>query len=283
MSWLRSHRYWLARRAVQGGILLLFWLGARGHASILTGNLSSSRVLGTVPLSDPFAVLQILATGQPLAATVLVGALIVVLFYWVVGGRAFCAWVCPVDVLRDLSLWLRRRLRITGQLRVDPSTRFWVLGLALPLSALTGLAAFEWLSPIGMIQRELIQGAGAGLAAIGVIVLLDVFVVRRGWCGALCPLGAFYALVGHRSLARVGFEAERCDHCGDCVPACPEPQVIDFTRMRTRGIVDSGDCLNCARCIEVCPRQAYHFAPRFRRGATNDSNEGDDHATQSAA
>ena len=37
------------------------------------------------------------------------------------------------------------------------------MGLALPVSALTGVAAFEWLSPISMIHRELIFGPGLGL------------------------------------------------------------------------------------------------------------------------
>ena len=40
MSWLRTHRYWLARRATQAGVLLLFWLGAHLHVGLLTGNLS---------------------------------------------------------------------------------------------------------------------------------------------------------------------------------------------------------------------------------------------------
>lgn len=283
MSWPHTHRYWLARRTLQLGILLLFWLGASGHASVLKGNLSSSRILGTVPLSDPFAVLQILATGRSVATTALAGALIVLLFYWVVGGRTFCGWVCPVDMLRDLSLWLRERMHVTDPLRLSPNARYWILGLALPLSALTGVAAFEWLSPIGILQRELIQGAGAGLLVIPLLLLLDVFIVERGWCGSLCPLGAFYALVGRLSLVRVGFEARRCDHCGDCVDVCPEPQVINFAQMARSGIVDAGDCLNCARCLEVCPRDAYHFTARFRGNAANDRKEGDYHATQSAA
>jgi ferredoxin-type protein NapH len=263
VSVLAAHRYLVARRVTQLGMLVLFWLGAHGYSNLLTGNLSSSRVLGTVPLSDPYAVAQILATGQALAATVLVGAAVVAAFYWVVGGRAFCAWVCPVNMVADAAAWLRRRFTLPRTFHVNRSVRSWIMVLALPVSALTGVAAFEWVSPIGMVHRDLIYGAGLGLQAVAAILLLDLFVVRHGWCGTLCPLGAFYALLGRVSLVRVRFDAERCDHCGDCVIVCPEPQVIQYNEMGSRGFIASGDCLNCGRCLEVCPRDAYRFGMRF--------------------
>jgi len=284
VSWLYAHRYLLARRAVVAGMFVLFWLGANAHLGVLTGNLSSSRVLRTVPLSDPFAVLQILATGRSLAATVLVGALIVLVFYAAVGGRVFCGWVCPVGIVGDGASWIRRRFAIRGQFRVARSARFWILALALPVSAVTGVAAFEWLSPIGIVQRELIQGPGLGLVlTVSALVLVDVFVVREGWCGSLCPLGAFYSLLGRLALVRVAFDPKRCDHCGDCAKVCPEPHVIDFNAMAQKGFIESGDCLNCARCLEVCPRDAYQFSLRSNAGAANDLGEGDPHATQSTA
>ena len=283
MSWLHTHRYWLARRVTQVGILLLFWLGAHLHLGVLTGNLSSAHLFRTIPLADPYAVLQILATGQPLANRVLLGAALVLLFYLLVGGRSFCAWVCPVGLVTDSAGWLKRRFDLTGQFRVARETRFWIMGLALLLSALTGVAAFEWLSPIGMVHRELIFGPGLGLSIIAVIVLIDLYVAGKGWCGSLCPLGAFYSLVGRFALLRIGFVSELCDRCGDCVVVCPEKQVIDFSQMETKGFVESGDCLNCSRCLEVCPRDAFHLTLRpFSGGADKLIKRGDRHATQNA-
>jgi len=74
--------------------------------------------------------------------------------------------------------------------------RYTVLALTLVLSALAGVAAFEWISPIGMAHRELLFGAGLGWTAVVGVFLFDLFVLRNGWCGHLCPLGAFYALLG---------------------------------------------------------------------------------------
>jgi ferredoxin-type protein NapH len=283
MSWIRSHRYWLARRTTQLGVLLLFWLGAHLHLGVLTGNLSASHVFRTIPLADPFAVLQILATGHAPAGTALLGAAIVLAFFFVVGGRSFCSWVCPVNLVADFAAALTRRFRLGGQLRVSRGVRYWILALALLVSALGGVAAFEWVSPIAMIHRELVFGAGLGLLVIAALLLLDLYVVKSGWCGSLCPLGAFYALVGRFSLVRIGFDADRCDRCGDCVPVCPEEQVIDFRQMAARGFIDSGECTNCARCLEVCPRGAFFPRPRSGRSAGRSLEEGDHHATQSAA
>lgn len=274
MSWLKTHRYWLARRTTQLGILLLFWLGAHMHLGVLTGNLSASHVFRTVPLADPFAVLQILLTGRMLASTVLLGAALVLLFYFVVGGRAFCSWVCPVNLVTDFAAALKRRFTLQHPFAVARETRFWILALSLLISAVSGVAAFEWLSPIAMIHRELIFGPGLGLLVILVILLLDLFVVKHGWCGSLCPLGAFYSLVGRASWVRVGFDAARCDRCGDCVKVCPERQVIAFEAMQDRGFIDSGQCTNCARCLEVCPRDAYHFTLRNLASATVPIEEG---------
>ncbi len=214
----------------------------------------------------------------------LLGALIVVLLYTALGGRAFCGWVCPVGLVSDAAHWWKRRFKVRGQIHVARSGRFWIMALALPVSALTGVAAFEWLSPVGIVQRELIYGPTVGAAVtIAAIALMDVFVLRDGWCGSLCPLGAFFSLLGRFSLVRIRFAAERCDRCGDCAVICPEPHVIDFHAMEEKSFIDSGDCLNCARCLEVCTRDAYHFGLRpipIRTHELNELNEGDRHATK---
>jgi ferredoxin-type protein NapH len=283
MAWVRAHRFAIARRATQLGILLLLALGARAHLGILTGDLSASRVFRTIPLADPYAALQILATGHAPASTALVGAALILGFYFAVGGRSFCAWVCPVNPVADFAGWAKRRLPLKGQFPVARQTRFAIMALALAVSAFSGVAAFEWISPVAITHRELIFGPSLGLGVLLLILLLDLFVVRRGWCGSLCPLGAFYSVVGRRSALRVGFDAARCDRCGDCTPVCPEPQVLDFRRMADRGFVDSGDCTNCARCLEVCPSGAFGFTLRGRRIEATRRGGGDRHAKRDAA
>jgi ferredoxin len=53
--------------------------------------------------------------------------------------------------------------------------------------------------------------------------------------------------------------------------------------MAAAGFVDSGDCTNCSRCLEVCPRDAYRFTLRRGRSKAGRLKKGDHHATQDAA
>jgi len=261
---LKVWRYLLFRRALQLGILLLFfgtvnldW--AIAGRPVLSGNLSSSELLGLVPLADPFAILQIMLTGQLPLQEVLLGGALILAFVAVIGGRTWCAWVCPLNMVTDLAAWLRRRLHIHDVFRLSRNIRYTALALALILSFLTGVAAFEWISPISMLHRELIYGIGAGWIAVLGVFLFDLFILRNGWCGHLCPLGAFYAVVGKTAQLRIAFDTPTCTHCGECAKLCPEPQVLNIKAASEAGMIASGECTNCGRCIAICPEDTLKF------------------------
>ncbi|HYQ71060.1 MAG TPA: quinol dehydrogenase ferredoxin subunit NapH [Gammaproteobacteria bacterium] len=264
---LRVWRLLLLRRALQLGVLLVFfgtlhWGWKVAGKPVLSGNLSSSELFELIPMADPFAVLQILFTGQLPLLEVLTGAAIILGIYALLGGRTWCAWVCPLNMVTDLAAWLRRRLGITDLFRLSRNLRYTVLALVLVLSVLTGVAAFEWISPIGMLHRELIYGIGLGWTAVLGVFLFDLFILRNGWCGHLCPLGAFYALVGRLAQLRIRFDTPTCTHCGECARVCPEPQVLNLKQAGAAGMIASGECSNCGRCISICPEGTLQFSLR---------------------
>lgn len=274
-------RYILARRTTQIGMLLLFfgtfhWGWMLFGQPLLSGNPSASMLLGTVPLGDPFATLQILISGQTLESTVLIGAGIVLLFYGLVGGRVWCAWFCPVNIVTDAAAWLRARLGIRDAFHVSRQLRYYVLALALLLSAITGIAAFEWVSPISITHRGVVYGLGLGWMALLGIFLFDLAVLRHGWCGHLCPLGAFYGLLGKLALLRVAFDKPTCTHCGECARVCPEPQVLNFKKAGEVGLISPGECSNCGRCIPVCPEDSlsFQFRPMITKSGAKPEEEG---------
>ena len=264
LSLWNNYRFLIMRRVTQV-LLLVLYFGANAWGwNILMGNLSSSLFLDIVPLSDPYAALQMLFAGAILAADLLIGISIVIIFYLLIGGRAFCSWVCPINMITDAANLIRRKLDFNLVEKRQPASRnmrYWVLALSLVISFMMGVAAFEFISPISMVHRGIVFGLGFGWAAMLVIFLFDLFVLKDGWCGHICPLGGFYALLGKFSLLRVNHLEENCTQCMNCKIVCPEQQVLHMIGKESLQVL-SGECTNCARCIEVCDDNALSFSLR---------------------
>lgn len=106
---IKKYRFLIARRVTQIAIMVLYVIANVYGINILMGNLSSSLLLNTIPLSDPYAVLQMAFAGAVLSFDILLGAFFITMFYMIVGGRAFCSWICPVNMITDLANYLRRK------------------------------------------------------------------------------------------------------------------------------------------------------------------------------
>ena len=258
----KKYRFLIARRITQISIMVLYIIANVYGINFLTGNLSSSLLLNTVPLSDPYAVLQMAVAGAIISFDILLGAFIISIFYFIVGGRAFCSWICPVNMITDLANYLRRKFGFNQIQKKQPASRnirYWVIAISFVISFFMGIAAFELISPISMIHRGIIFGLGFGWATIVIIFLFDLFVLKNGWCGHICPLGGFYSLVGRFSLIRVHHNADNCTACMKCKEVCPENQVLHMVT-KTSIPVLSGECTNCGRCVEVCDDDALNFS-----------------------
>jgi ferredoxin-type protein NapH len=261
------NRYLIARRITQITILFLYFAANAWGWNILAGNLSTSVLFETIPLSDPFAVIQILATGAVVTGDILIGAIVILLFYSVVGGRAFCSWVCPVNMITDLAAWLRRKLKIERVTWISRKVRYFVFVLTIVLSFVFGLAAFEFISPIGIFTRGVIFGFGMGIGLLIAIFIFDLFVVKNGWCGHICPLGAFYSMISRWSIFRVFYDKDKCTMCMECKNVCPEKDVLHMVGHRSE-FITLGECTLCGRCIDVCNDNALYF--KFRRSGKNE-------------
>ncbi|MFH4356726.1 quinol dehydrogenase ferredoxin subunit NapH [Vibrio diabolicus] len=262
LGWWRAHRFLILRRLCQLTIIALFMAGPTLGA--LTGNLSSSMLLDAVPLSDPLILLQALATGHVPEFNALLGVVIVVVFYAILAPRAFCAWVCPLNVVTDLAAWLRRKLNIKASYRWSPAIRYWLIPVLMLGSALSGAILWTWLDPVAALHRGLVFGMGAGWVLIAQVFVLDLLLVEHGWCGHLCPLGATYGVIGRKSLLRVtAVRREDCTKCMDCFYVCPEPEVLrQPLKEGDRRVMDQ-NCISCGRCLDVCPEHVFEFKNRL--------------------
>ena len=267
-GWWRTHQWLLLRRASQFGILALFLAGPWAGYWIVKGNLNYSLTLDVLPLTDPYVLLQSLLAGHRPERSALIGVAIVLLAYLLLGGRSYCAWVCPLNVVTDAAHWLRRRLGVRGGARLSRAARYWILATTLVLAAVTGSIAWELVNPVSIVHRGLIFGIGAGWTVIAAVFLLDLFVSERAWCGHLCPVGAFYSLPAHFSPLRVSaVRRAQCNDCADCYAVCPEPLIIK-PALKGAGhgvgpVILSPNCTHCGRCIDVCSKDVFAFGSRF--------------------
>lgn len=280
-GWLGAHKWLLLRRVSQLGILGLFLAGPLLGVWIVKGNLAASMTLDLLPLTDPHVLLQSMLSGVVPQLSAVIGVVIVLVFYFLVGGRVFCSWVCPVNMITDLAAWLRRKLGIRTTSQITRSSRFWMLGLTLVLPlVVSGGIVWELVNPVTMLFRGIVFGMGAAWLILLGVFLFDLLVAKDGWCGHLCPVGAFYNLVGSKSLLRVNAaNRQACDDCNECFAICPEPHVI---RPALKGagkglgpVILSSDCTNCGRCIDICGKHVFSYGGRNAIEKVEPKGEGD--------
>lgn len=265
----RANKWLVLRRLSQLAIILMFVSGPMWNIWILKGNYSGSMLFDLIPMSDPLITAESLLTGYIPEWKTLLGAAIIVATYALLASRAFCAWVCPLNLVTDLAAWLRRKLGIRQTLKMSRSLRYVILAVVLIGSAITGNLIWEWINPVAAFGRVFVYGVGATLWLVLAVFLFDLLVAEHGWCGHLCPIGAMYGLIGAKSIVRVKVvDREKCDRCMDCYNVCPEPQVL---RTPLHGkeddstIVLAKDCISCGRCIDVCAENVFAFSNRFAK------------------
>jgi len=268
-----SVRWLLARRSMQLALLAAFAGAPWWGAPLVQGTLASSLWLGTLPLSDPFVLLQSLLAGHAVAGTAWLGAALVALAAALLAGRLYCACVCPINLVTDAADALRRVLGWRASLlpRPDRHLRRVLLLLVLLACVALGRVVWEALNPISFALRALAFGAwGAGALAVAAVFCFDLLLLRHGWCGHLCPVGALYGALGRFGALHVAAtRAAACTHCGDCFEHCPEPQVIAPVlqlRAASPRIADT-DCRRCGRCIDRCSETVFEWRLGRRDGA----------------
>jgi ferredoxin-type protein NapH len=145
------------------------------------------------------------------------------------------------------------------QLSLSRSIRYWIIGITLVLSFIFSLSAFEMISPIGIAHRGIIFGFGFGWFFLLAIFLFDLFSQEYGWCGHICPLGGFNAIIGKYSLIKVTHDKDKCLYSFACFNACPENEILQMVGKKSV-VITGAACIKCGRCIEVCKNSAFEVS-----------------------
>ena len=197
----------------------------------------------------PGPALSLLLAYGTLGAAVAVGAMVLLAL---LGGRWYCAALCPLGILQDLAA----KLTHSGVLK----TRHKVLRYAIAL-AVWGLVLCGWnvllrlLEPFSIVGAAL-SGAWGGLIALALVMLASLWKWRL-YCTHLCPVGTLLGLCSRFSLFTLRLSEEKCLHCGLCRKNCPAAAIDPDTLL-----VDDEHCLRCLTCLEVCPAQAITWGKR---------------------
>jgi len=250
------------RRYVLLGILALFFLQYAG-IKLLVGGLSGSVALWSVSLLDIFAFLESLAAARGLTLAALWAVLPVVALYLVV-GRAFCGWVCPMDFLFAAVDRIRNGKRRKAPAAWKPWAGYAVAAGLLIISALMGIPFFtNYLSHLTNFFRTLtgsvflVKGFPAEPAVvacsflgIAALLVLEYFSPRL-WCRILCPVGKTNGLFNRVSLLRLRSGGGECAGCNLCDRTCYMGVRIARHGEGTTELRDP-NCIYCGRCLGDC-------------------------------
>ena len=256
-------------------IHLLFFLSFFIDIQTLEGTLNGSRFLG-FHLIDVFTTLEMFLAEHHLHINIIIGVTTIIIFYLLVGGRSYCAWVCPYGLLSEIGEKLHDKLvakKIIKNRKFDHRVKYLFWSMFLILSATTGYLVFETFNVVGILSRFITYGWSLALVWVLVVFLIEVFYSRRAWCSYVCPIGTTYGMIGKASALRVEWN-DNCDHCMVCHDVCFENQVLEITKAKydkqreekniKKEYITGADCTLCGRCIDVCHADALKFDFRLK-------------------
>ena len=173
----------------------------------------------------------------------------------VVLGRVWCGWLCPQTTLSDVAEWAARRLGLTvkhNRLHGHLSSKFLLQGIFLLLSFLLASNLIWYFIPprlffTRLVTFDLHYATWITFILTGLLIYLDLAMVRRLMCSDFCPYGRIQtALVDKATLSLhlPDSELERCIECDSCVRNCP--MEIDIRQGY------QVECTTCGRCLDAC-------------------------------
>ncbi len=272
-------KYKITRRMIQILSVILLITPGLGF-SFFNGSLIASNLLG-INLIDPLAFVELLVAGFSITLTSLFALLIVILFYYLIGGRTFCSFICPVHLLSEITGYLNKKVAIF-KLSSSIKWKYYLLAIVVVVSFITSIPFFTTYSPIGAMSRELSEmfskqtpestmtfvsfnGISWTILLIFSIFIFELLISSNIWCRALCPVGASYSLIGKYSPTKIKIDHDKCVQCDECFEVCMVKEVLDDPVYREKNNVIKGDCSRCLNCIDACPENALSLSFNFIR------------------
>lgn len=137
-------------------------------------------------------------------------------------GRVFCAGVCPLGAIQELTGF--RTFRINQSVEIALTTiPFVYLGLAVLFSATGSQFIICRYDPfVGIFRLD----APYTMIIFGALLLIIGIFVNRPYCRYLCPYGVLQGIFSRFSAKHLSITPAACRSCRLCEPACPYNAIL---------------------------------------------------------
>lgn len=175
--------------------------------------------------------------------------------------RSFCGLICPFGTIQEFfakigRLIFKKNYKIN--INIDNYLRYFKYVILILTVFYAWYTAGLWMAPYDpwSVYAHLSEGFTAiwTESPIGFIILIITvigsIIYDRFFCKYLCPMGAFYGILGKISPFKVFRNKNICIACGKCSEVCPVN--IDVANEDN---VKSAECINCQICILNCPKE----------------------------
>lgn len=213
------------------------------------------------------------------------------------GGRVYCSTICPLGVLQDVIIYLRKRINPKYRHKYRGAhniVRYSLLALTILSFGFLGIWLINLLDPYanyGRIANNLIQPIiltmnnlvarivptsglhvlapkpvhlASLIFASSVLLLVTIMSWKKGrlYCNTVCPVGTFLGVLSKLSIFRIQFNTNSCTKCGKCQFVCKS----DCINIKEQSI-DLTRCVSCYNCISACNDNAigYKFIPKKQK------------------
>ena len=212
-----------------------------------------------------------------LELTSFVVTLIALCLFMVVFGRFFCGFACAFgslgDAVRAFYVFICKKLKkkpVTMKASVVKylqAVKYIVLVL-LVVSCYTGVySKTQGMSPWDVFSMLHAGNFKLGGYIVGLVLLVLILVgmafQERFFCRVLCPMGAVFSMLPVLPLFTLRRDRSECIRgCRACTMKCPS----DIELAPDTAPELSGDCFQCQKCIDTCPKGNIHTGIRSLKG-----------------
>jgi ferredoxin len=219
-----------------------------------------------------------------------------ILIFTILFGRIYCSTVCPLGILQDIIIYLRKRYKTISFALSKPfsKTRYTILIITILLFLAGTSFALNLLDPFsnfGRIITNIVRpilivfnnmtafflesiyyyflspldfkgvNTFSLVFSISIFTLIIWFSIKHGrlFCNSICPVGTLLGFISKFSIFNIKIIESNCIECGDCETVCKSNCIESNSKH-----IDFSRCVGCFNCFDICPTIGISYKPRYQ-------------------